>query len=168
MLKLTLECIDSKQPEATVVSTLQLVDLAGSERQTLTGNGTTKESIDINQSLLTLRNVISALTESQSGQQGERYIPYRDSRLTCLLRQSLGGNAHCLMLACLNPCDLHIEENLSTLTYASKASYITNKPFRNEDPRSRQIEDLKKQIKLLQEELRQANETISFLTSVTG
>ena len=66
MLKVTLECVDSKQPENTVVSTLQLVDLAGSERQTLTGNATSKESIDINKSLLTLRQVITALTESSS------------------------------------------------------------------------------------------------------
>lgn len=72
------------------------------------------------------------------------------------------------MLACLNPCDQHIEENLSTLTYASKASFITNKPFKNEDPRTRQIEDLKKQVRSLTEELGKANETISFLTSVTG
>ena len=64
------------------------------------------------------------------------------------------------MLACLNPCDQHIEENLSTLTYASRASYITNKPLKNEDPRTRQMEDLKKQVKLLTEELAKANETI--------
>ena len=95
-------------------------------------------------------------------------MPYRDSKLTCLLRQSVGGNSYCLMLACLNPCDQHIEENLSTLTYASKASFITNNPFRNEDPRTRQIEDLKRQVRSLTEELAKANETISFLTSVTG
>jgi hypothetical protein len=84
---------------------------------------------------LTLRQVITALTEQKEAQ--ENYVPYRDSKLTCLLRQSLGGNSFCLMLACLNPCDMHIEENLSTLTYASKASYITNKPLKNEDPRTR-------------------------------
>lgn len=143
MLKITLEAIDARQPESAVVSTLQLVDLAGSERQSITGNAATKESIDINQSLLTLRNVITALTDSQQSG-NEKYVPYRDSRLTCLLRQSLGGNAHCLMLACLNPCDQHIEENMSTLTYASRASYITNKPLKNEDPRLRQIDELKK------------------------
>lgn len=82
MLKLTLECVDSKQPENTIVSTLQLVDLAGSERQTLTGNATSKESIDINKSLLTLRQVITALTDSSQ----DNYVPYRDSKLTCLLR----------------------------------------------------------------------------------
>lgn len=63
---------------------------------------------------------------------------------------------------------MHIDENLSTLTYASKASYITNKPLKNEDPRTRQIEDLKKQVKMLNNELIKANETISFLSSLTG
>ena len=63
---------------------------------------------------------------------------------------------------------MHIDENLSTLTYASKASYITNKPLKNEDPRTRQIEDLKKQVKMLNNELIKANETISFLSSLTS
>lgn len=85
--------------------------------------------------MLTLRQVITALTEQK--EVGENYVPYRDSKLTCLLRQSLGGNSFCLMLACLNPCDMHIEENLSTLTYASKALFITNKPLKNEDPRTK-------------------------------
>lgn len=87
-------------------------------------------------------------------------IPYRESKLTCLLRQSLGGNSYCLMIACLNPCDAYIEENLSTLAYASKASFIYNKPIKNEDPKNRLIEELKKQVKLLTEELAKANETI--------
>ena len=80
----------------------------------------------------------------------------------------MGGNSFCLMLACLNPCDQHIEENLSTLQYASRAAYITNKPLKNEDPRTKQVDDLKMQVKNLTEELAKANETIAFLTSVTG
>lgn len=88
---------------------------------------------------MTLRQVIAALTENEE----QNYIPYRDSKLTCLLRQSLGGNSFCLMLACLNPCDQHVEENLSTLNYASKASYISNKPIMNVDPKTRLIEELK-------------------------
>lgn len=134
MLKVTLECVDGKEPDNTIVSALQLVDLAGSERQSQTGNVTSKESIDINKSLLTLRQVITALTERREGEQG--YVPYRDSKLTCLLRQSLGGNSFTLMLACLNPCDAQMEENLSTLSYASKASFISNKPVKNEDPKT--------------------------------
>jgi len=80
---------------------------------------------------MTLRQVITALTETRD--EPNNYIPYRDSKLTSLLRQSLGGNSYCLMIACLNSCDLQIEENISTLTYASKASYISNKPIKNED-----------------------------------
>jgi hypothetical protein len=72
------------------------------------------------------------------------------------------------MIACLNPCDAHIDENFSTLNYASKASFISNKPIKNEDPKLKQIEDLKQQVRLLTEELANANETISFLSSLTG
>jgi hypothetical protein len=72
-----------------------------------------------------------------------KYVPYRESKLTSLLRQSLGGNAHTLMIACLTPSEKYIEENLSTLVYASKASIISNKPIRNDDPKSKLIEDLK-------------------------
>jgi len=92
---------------------------------------------------MTLRQVITALTEQKTVEDANNYVPYRDSKLTCLLRQSLGGNSFCLMIACLNPCDQHIEENLSTLTYASKASFISNKPIKNEDPKLRLIEELK-------------------------
>jgi len=84
MLKITLDCIDSRNPDSVVVSTLQLVDLAGSERQSLTGNVATKESIEINKSLMTLRQVITALTETK--EEPNNYVPNRDSKLTCLLR----------------------------------------------------------------------------------
>lgn len=84
-------------------------------------------------------------------------MPYRDSKLTCLLRQSLGGNSFCIMVACLNPCDLHIEENLSTLNYASKATHISNKPIKNIDPKLRLIEELKAKVSSLTEELFKAN-----------
>lgn len=144
-----------------------MVDLAGSERQSQTGNTANKESIDINKSLFTLRQVITSLTEKGKGKGNQSYIPYRDSKLTCLLRQSLGGNSFCLMIACLNPCDAHVEENLSTMQYASQASYISNKPIRNDDPKARMIEMLKEQIRKLTEELAKANETIDFLTKLT-
>ena len=72
------------------------------------------------------------------------------------------------MIACLNPCDTYIEENLNTLTYASRASFIYNKPIKNEDPKNRMIEELKRQVKLLTEELAKANETIQFLSQITG
>ena len=109
-----------------ILSKLQLVDLAGSERQSYTQvtGKTQKESIEINKSLFTLRQVIGALNEVAGGKKDLSgvYIPYRDSKLTCLLRQSLGGNSFCCMLACLHPSDKYIEENLSTLQYASKAA----------------------------------------------
>ena len=119
MLSLTVEQVEVSNLDNVVVSKLQLVDLAGSERQSQTGNIANKESIDINKSLFTLRQVITALTERNKGGSHGSYIPYRDSKLTCLLRQSLGGNSYCLMIACLNPCDAQIEENISTMQYAS-------------------------------------------------
>lgn len=166
MLKLTVECTDEKNPESVVASSLQLVDLAGSERQSQTGSQVSKESIEINKSLMTLRQVITALTEQREGE--HQYVPYRDSKLTCLLRQSLGGNSFCLMIACLNPCDFQIEENHSTLSYAARASYISNKPVKNEDPRLRMIEELKQRNAALTSELSKANQTIQFLSSLTG
>ena len=85
MLSLTVERVDTSNLDNVVVSKLQLVDLAGSERQSQTGQSANKESIDINKSLFTLRQVITALTERGSAK-GSSYIPYRDSKLTCLLR----------------------------------------------------------------------------------
>ena len=140
-----------------------MVDLAGSERQAFTGNQANKESIDINKSLFTLRQVITALTDKNNKNQNP-YIPYRESKLTSLLRHSLGGNSYCLMIACLNPCDMYIEENINTLQYASRASYISNKPVKNDDPKMRLIEELKKENRILNEELAKANETIQFLS----
>jgi len=72
-----------------------------------------------------------------------QHIPYRDSKLTCLLKQSLGGNSYCLMIACLSPSDAYYEENISTLNYATKASYISNEPVKNEDPKVKMINELK-------------------------
>lgn len=137
----TLEQVELSRPDNVILSKLQLVDLAGSERQSLTQvtGKAQKESIEINKSLFTLRQVISALNDTKK----DSYIPYRDSKLTCLLRQSLGGNSFCCMIACLHPSDRHLEENVSTLTYASKAAQIANTPIRNDDPKTKQIEELK-------------------------
>lgn len=107
------------------------MDLAGSERTSLTGSEgrLAKESIDINKSLFTLRQVITSLAEDPEG-----HIPYRESKLTSLLKHSIGGNCYCLMIACLSPNDLFLDENISTLTYATKASKIKNEPTINRDP----------------------------------
>lgn len=152
-----------------VISKLQLVDLAGSERAGLTGNTgiAYKESVDINKSLLTLRKVINGLSENKSNSK-KAHIPYRESKLTCLLKQSLGGNSFCLMIACLPPSDKYLDENISTLTYATKASYIANEPNKNEDPRMKIIHELRKKVASLEKELQAANDHIIFLTSLTG
>ena len=167
LLSLTIEATDLSNPDNVVQSKLQLVDLAGSERQGHTGKAADKESIEINKSLFTLRQVITALTEKKGGGQAQ-YVPYRESKLTSLLRQSLGGNSYCLMIACLNPCDAYLEENINTLQYASRASFISNKPIKNDDPKVRLIEDLKRQNRHLTDELSKANETIQFLSQITG
>lgn len=121
-----------------------MVDLAGSERQTLSEHNEklTKECIEINKSLFTLRKVITTLTEVQATGKSI-YVPYRDSKLTCLLRQSIGGNSYSLMISCLSPSDNYIEENISTLNYSTKATYIANKPIKNQDPKIRLISELK-------------------------
>lgn len=85
------------------------------------------------------------------------HIPYRDSKLTCLLKQSLGGNSYALMIACLSPSNNYIEENISTLNYATKASFISNIPTKNEDPKMKLVNDLRDKVARLEKELSQAN-----------
>lgn len=114
------------------VGKLNLVDLAGSERQIKTGTAgkRQKEAIKINLSLSALGNVISALVDGKS-----THIPYRDSKLTRLLQDSLGGNAKTVMIAAIGPASYNYEETLTTLRYASRAKCIRNKPRVNEDPK---------------------------------
>ncbi|CAG9854445.1 unnamed protein product [Phyllotreta striolata] len=111
---------------------LNLVDLAGSERQTKTGatGERLKEATKINLSLSALGNVISALVDGKA-----KHIPYRDSKLTRLLQDSLGGNTRTLMIACISPSSRDYIETLSTLRYANRAKNIHNKPIVNEDPK---------------------------------
>ena len=146
VLCFTITQMDIQNPDNSVTSKFQLVDLAGSERQTTAQTDKTavmmKESIEINKSLFTLRQVISALTENsnlqrnsstqgQLNQQNYTYVPYRESKLTSILRQSLGGNSYTLMIACITPLDDYVDENLSTLNYASRTSQISNIPVIN-------------------------------------
>lgn len=105
-----------------------------------------KESIDINKSLFTLRKVITALATASRKKQAMAHIPYRDSKLTSLLKQSLGGNSYALMIACLSPSDNYIEENISTLNYATQASFISNIPQKNEDPKMRLVNELRDRV----------------------
>ena len=131
------------------VGKLNLVDLAGSERQKKTGaTGSTQlEGIKINLSLSALGNVISALSE------GSRHIPYRDSKLTRLLQDSLGGNTKTMMIAAISPADYNYEETMSTLRYASRAKHIKNKPKINEDPKDTMIREFKEEIERLRKML---------------
>eukprot|EP00798_Chlamydomonas_sp_ICE-L_P004752 gene4752-34501_t len=135
-------------PNEIMNSRLTLVDLAGSERGSATGATEGKirdESVAINKSLFTLRHVITTLTAStddKGGEKGTTHIPYRDSKLTSLLKNSLGGNSLTTMIACLAPLDAHYEENLSTLEYASRANRITNQAALNEAPKYRILHQL--------------------------
>ncbi|KAG3251914.1 hypothetical protein PI124_g3469 [Phytophthora idaei] len=118
-------------------SKFHLVDLAGSERAKRTGAvaGRFKESVSINQGLLALGNVISALGDDKrrvGTAGGTVHVPYRDSKLTRLLQDSLGGNARTLMIACVSPASVNFEETLNTLKYANRAKNIKNKPIVND------------------------------------
>lgn len=93
----------------------------------------------INKSLLALGNVISALTDEKKAQ----HVPYRDSKLTRILQDSLGGNSRTSMIACCSPAESSMEETFNTLAYASRARNIKNKPVLNRDPASQQIMELK-------------------------
>lgn len=122
---------------------LNLVDLAGSERQGKTGavGERLKEATKINLSLSALGNVISALVDGKS-----KHIPYRDSKLTRLLQDSLGGNTKTLMVACISPADNNYDETLSTLRYANRAKNIQNKPKINEDPKETMLREYQEEI----------------------
>ncbi|XP_075394770.1 chromosome-associated kinesin KIF4A isoform X1 [Tenrec ecaudatus] len=136
-------------------SKLHLVDLAGSERQkkTKAEGDRLKEGININRGLLCLGNVISALGDDKKG----GFVPYRDSKLTRLLQDSLGGNSHTLMIACVSPADSNLEETLNTLRYADRARKIKNKPVVNVDPQTAELNHLKQQVQQLQVLLLQAH-----------
>ncbi|XP_062164836.1 kinesin-like protein KIN-4C [Alnus glutinosa] len=133
---------------------LHLVDLAGSERAKRTGaDGMRfKEGIHINKGLLALGNVISALGDEKKRKEGG-HVPYRDSKLTRLLQDSLGGNSKTVMIACVSPADTNAEETLNTLKYANRARNIQNKAVINRDPMAAQLQRMRSQIEQLQAEL---------------
>ncbi|KAM9248992.1 kinesin-like protein KIF1A isoform 7-T7 [Dugong dugon] len=141
------------------VSKISLVDLAGSERADSTGaKGTRlKEGANINKSLTTLGKVISALAEMDSGPNKNKkkkktdFIPYRDSVLTWLLRENLGGNSRTAMVAALSPADINYDETLSTLRYADRAKQIRCNAIINEDPNNRLIRELKDEVTRLRD-----------------
>eukprot|EP00198_Chlamydomonas_reinhardtii_P014309 XP_001703646.1 predicted protein [Chlamydomonas reinhardtii] len=111
-----------------------------------------KETTNINKSLFVLGKVISALAERDSSGTSSAHIPYRDSKLTKLLMDSLGGNALALMIACCSPASTAVEETLSTLSYATRAKNIQNRPTVQYDPKEAQIANLRREIDLLRQE----------------
>ncbi|XP_054853326.1 kinesin-like protein KIF3C [Eublepharis macularius] len=132
------------------VGKLNLVDLAGSERQSKMGTQgeRPKEASKINLSLSALGNVISALVDGKS-----THIPYRDSKLTRLLQDSLGGNAKTIMVATLGPASHSYDESLSTLRFANRAKNIKNKPRVNEDPKDTLLREFQEEITRLKAQL---------------
>nr|XP_039270728.1 kinesin-like protein KIF1B isoform X1 [Styela clava] len=149
--------------ETEKVSKISLVDLAGSERAESTGakGKRLKEGANINKSLTTLGKVISALAEQDIGvicgkskkKRGE-YVPYRDSVLTWLLKENLGGNSKTAMIAAVSPADINYDESLSTLRYADRAKQIKCNAVVNEDPNAKLIRELKAEIEQLKQVLR--------------
>ncbi|UJR32870.1 hypothetical protein I4U23_020331 [Adineta vaga] len=143
-------------------SKISLVDLAGSERADATGatGDRLKEGANINKSLTTLGKVIAALAEMSSKNRKTRsekkadFIPYRDSVLTWLLKENLGGNSKTAMIAAISPADINYEETLSTLRYADRAKAIVCKAVINEDANAKLIRDLKEEIIKLRELLK--------------
>jgi len=134
------------------VGKMNLVDLAGSERQSKTHatGDRLKEANQINLSLSALGNVISSLVDGKS-----KHIPYRSSKLTRLLQDSLGGNTKTVMIAALSPADYNFDETLSTLRYASRAKNIQNKPTVNEDPKDALLKQYEDEITELKKMLAQ-------------
>ncbi|XP_026888578.2 kinesin-like protein KIF1C isoform X1 [Electrophorus electricus] len=151
------------------VSKISLVDLAGSERADSSGakGMRLKEGANINKSLTTLGKVISALADMQSTKKRKSdFIPYRDSVLTWLLRENLGGNSRTAMIAALSPADINYEETLSTLRYADRAKQIRCNAVINEDPNARLVRELKEEVKRLKELL--LSQGLSELIIATG
>ncbi|KAI1047923.1 hypothetical protein LB505_012550 [Fusarium chuoi] len=144
--------------EMEKVAKISLVDLAGSERATSTGatGARLKEGAEINRSLSTLGRVIAALADLSTGgkkKKGTGQVPYRDSVLTWLLKDSLGGNSMTAMIAAVSPADINFDETLSTLRYADSAKRIKNHAVVNEDANARMIRELKEELSLLRSKL---------------
>ncbi|XP_078494283.1 chromosome-associated kinesin KIF4 isoform X1 [Ciona intestinalis] len=154
---IVLESRSLNDPDEHTCSKFHLVDLAGSERikRTKAQGDRLQEGIKINAGLLALGNVISALGEEHS------HIPYRVSKLTRLLQDSLGGNSLTVMIACISPADSNVEETLNTLRYADRARKIKNKAVVNRDPQKAELVSLRKEVQQLRLKLLQTQGTTS-------
>ncbi|KAL8342351.1 hypothetical protein RB598_003980 [Gaeumannomyces tritici] len=149
--------VDTKM-EMEKAAKISLVDLAGSERATSTGatGARLKEGAEINRSLSTLGRVIAALADLSTGKKKKGpggTVPYRDSVLTWLLKDSLGGNSMTAMIAAISPADINFDETLSTLRYADSAKRIKNHAVVNEDANARMIRELKEELAMLKNKL---------------
>ncbi|XP_064258916.1 kinesin-like protein KIF27 [Passer domesticus] len=135
-----------------IASKFHFVDLAGSERVAKTGNTGErfKESVQINSGLLALGNVISALGDPK---RKSVHIPYRDAKITRILKDSLGGNAKTVMITCISPSSMDFDESLNSLKYANRAKNIRNKPVVNYNPEKERIDEMELEIRLLREAL---------------
>ncbi|KAG7560303.1 P-loop containing nucleoside triphosphate hydrolase [Arabidopsis thaliana x Arabidopsis arenosa] len=161
-ISLVKDTVDEDMGEEYCCAKLHLVDLAGSERAKRTGSGGVrlKEGIHINRGLLALGNVISALGDEKKRKEGA-HVPYRDSKLTRLLQDSLGGNSKTVMIACISPADINAEETLNTLKYANRARNIQNKPVANKDLICSEMQKMRQQLQYLQAALCARGETPS-------
>nr|CAD7440583.1 unnamed protein product [Timema bartmani] len=152
------------------VSHMSLVDLAGSERAVKTGavGERLKEGSNINKSLTTLGLVISKLADQSSGGKNkDKFVPYRDSVLTWLLKDNLGGNSRTVMVATVSPASDNYEETLSTLRYADRAKRIVNYAIVNEDPNARIIRELRQEVEALKEMLKHATQRVDLHEKLT-
>lgn len=156
------EALTGQEMSITTDSKLHFVDLAGSERLKNTGaqGERAKEGISINAGLASLGKVISQLSSRQSGS----YVSYRDSKLTRLLQDSLGGNAITYMIACVTPPEFHLSETLNTVQYAQRARAIQSKPqIQQVEDSDKQavIDRLKAEVSFLREQIRSAQNAVS-------
>lgn len=150
VVMLQLHQYTGKEDEAGRHCKIVLVDLAGSERPAFASGGDQarfKEGVEINKSLTALGNVIAALAE------GKKHVPFRDSVLTCLLRESLGGNSRTAMIAAVSPADSNFDESMSTLRFADRAKHIVNKAVVNEDPAEARLREMQEEIDRLRAQL---------------
>uniref|UniRef100_K3X6A3 Kinesin-like protein n=1 Tax=Globisporangium ultimum (strain ATCC 200006 / CBS 805.95 / DAOM BR144) TaxID=431595 RepID=K3X6A3_GLOUD len=151
------EVISGVQKEIMMNAKINLVDLAGSERASKTGatGDRLKEGAAINKSLSALGNVINMLAASDKGAKGKStHVPYRDSKLTRLLQESLGGNSLTVMVAAISPADYNYDESMSTLLYANRAKSIKNATKKNEDVNEKIIRELREEIERLRQMVR--------------
>ncbi|KAF8763626.1 Kinesin-like protein KIF13A like protein [Argiope bruennichi] len=156
---ITLTCTVSDERSGVTgekVSKMSLVDLAGSERAVKTGavGERLKEGSNINKSLTTLGLVISKLADQSCGKTKDKFVAYRDSVLTWLLKDNLGGNSRTVMVATISPAADNYDETLSTLRYADRAKRIVNHAVVNEDPNARIIRELREEVEMLKEQLK--------------